>query len=89
MGARTPGAEYGLFLMPVNIIAYSQLRPDQNNKASFGTRPEHRLKRNEAVEMRSDFAATGCASKRRKMWHASIFILLVKRNSAIVCTCFR
>src|SRR5579863_3549555 len=25
---------YGLFLVPVNIIAYSQLRPDQNNKSS-------------------------------------------------------
>jgi MFS transporter, DHA2 family, multidrug resistance protein len=25
---------YGLFLVPVNMIAYSQLRPDQNNKAS-------------------------------------------------------
>jgi MFS transporter, DHA2 family, multidrug resistance protein len=28
------GLGYGLFLVPVNIIAYSQLRPDQNNKAS-------------------------------------------------------
>jgi DHA2 family multidrug resistance protein len=28
------GFGYGLFLVPVNIIAYSQLRPDQNNKAS-------------------------------------------------------
>lgn len=28
------GTSYGLFLVPVNIIAYSQLRPDQNNKAS-------------------------------------------------------
>jgi len=28
------GVGYGLFLVPVNIIAYSQLRPDQNNKAS-------------------------------------------------------
>jgi DHA2 family multidrug resistance protein len=25
---------YGLFLVPVNLIAYSQLRPDENNKAS-------------------------------------------------------
>jgi hypothetical protein len=25
---------YGFFLVPANIIAYSQLRPDQNNKAS-------------------------------------------------------
>jgi len=25
---------YGIFLVPVNILAYSQLRPDQNNKAS-------------------------------------------------------
>ncbi len=28
------GVGYGLFLVPVNIIAYSQLRPDQNNSAS-------------------------------------------------------
>src|SRR5436305_6023489 len=28
------GLGYGLFLVPVNIIAYSSLRPDQNNKAS-------------------------------------------------------
>jgi DHA2 family multidrug resistance protein len=28
------GVGYGLFLVPINIIAYSQLRPDQNNKAS-------------------------------------------------------
>jgi DHA2 family multidrug resistance protein len=28
------GFGYGLFLVPVSIIAYSQLRPDQNNKAS-------------------------------------------------------
>ncbi|RXH57830.1 DHA2 family efflux MFS transporter permease subunit [Granulicella sibirica] len=28
------GVGYGLFLVPVNIIAYSSLRPDQNNKAS-------------------------------------------------------
>ena len=28
------GVGYGLFMVPVNIIAYSQLRPDQNNRAS-------------------------------------------------------
>jgi DHA2 family multidrug resistance protein len=28
------GFGYGLFLVPVNLIAYSQLRPDENNKAS-------------------------------------------------------
>ncbi len=28
------GFSYGLFLVPVNLIAYSQLRPDENNKAS-------------------------------------------------------
>jgi hypothetical protein len=31
------GFRYGLFLVPVNIIAYSQLRPDQNSKASSVT----------------------------------------------------
>jgi len=28
------GFGYGLFLVPVNLIAYSELRPDENNKAS-------------------------------------------------------
>jgi DHA2 family multidrug resistance protein len=28
------GVGYGFFFVPVNIIAYSMLRPDQNNKAS-------------------------------------------------------
>jgi DHA2 family multidrug resistance protein len=28
------GLGYGFFLVPASIIAYSQLRPDQNNKAS-------------------------------------------------------
>jgi MFS transporter, DHA2 family, multidrug resistance protein len=28
------GFGYGLFLVPANLIAYSQLRPDENNKAS-------------------------------------------------------
>ncbi|WP_130417409.1 hypothetical protein [Edaphobacter modestus] len=28
------GLGYGFFLVPVNVVAYSQLRPDQNNKAS-------------------------------------------------------
>lgn len=32
------GFGYGLFLVPVNLIAYSQLRPDQNNKASSLTK---------------------------------------------------
>jgi hypothetical protein len=28
------GLGYGSFFVPVNVLAYSQLRPDQNNKAS-------------------------------------------------------
>jgi hypothetical protein len=28
------GLGYGFFFVPINIIAYSQLRPDQNNRAS-------------------------------------------------------
>ena len=28
------GLGYGFFFVPVNVIAYSQLRPDQNNRAS-------------------------------------------------------
>jgi DHA2 family multidrug resistance protein len=29
-----PGLGYGFFFVPVNMLAWSQLRPDQNNRAS-------------------------------------------------------
>jgi MFS transporter, DHA2 family, multidrug resistance protein len=60
------GLGYGLFLVPVNLIAYSQLRPDQNNKASSLTN----LFRNWGGSFGIAFIAT--ASDRRENLHQSI-----------------
>jgi DHA2 family multidrug resistance protein len=57
------GVGYGLFLVPVNIIAYSQLRPDQNNKASSLTN----LFRNWGGSFGIAFITT--ASERRANFH--------------------
>jgi MFS transporter, DHA2 family, multidrug resistance protein len=57
------GLGYGLFLVPVNIIAYSQLRPDQNNKASSLTN----LFRNWGGSFGIAFVTT--ASERRENLH--------------------
>ena len=57
------GVGYGLFLVPVNIIAYSQLRPDQNNKASSLTN----LFRNWGGSFGIAFVTT--ASDRRENLH--------------------
>jgi DHA2 family multidrug resistance protein len=56
---------YGLFLVPVNIIAYSQLRPDQNNKASSLTN----LFRNWGGSFGIAFVTT--ESTRRQAFHQS------------------
>ena len=56
---------YGLFLVPVNIIAYSQLRPDQNNKASSLTN----LFRNWGGSFGIAFVTT--ESMRRQAFHQS------------------
>src|SRR6202030_3081806 len=56
---------YGLFLVPVNLIAYSQLRPDQNNKASSLTN----LFRNWGGSFGIAFVTT--ESTRRQSFHQS------------------
>jgi DHA2 family multidrug resistance protein len=62
------GVGYGLFLVPVNIIAYSQLRPDQNNKASSLTN----LFRNWGGSFGIAFITTETA--RRESFHQSNLI---------------
>jgi MFS transporter, DHA2 family, multidrug resistance protein len=57
------GLGYGLFLVPVNIIAYSSLRPDQNNKASSLTN----LFRNWGGSFGIAFIMT--AAQRRENFH--------------------
>lgn len=59
------GLGYGFFFVPVNIIAYSQLRPDQNNKASSLTN----LFRNWGGSFGIAFITT--ASERRQDFHQS------------------
>ncbi|UWZ86787.1 DHA2 family efflux MFS transporter permease subunit [Occallatibacter riparius] len=59
------GLGYGLFLVPVNVIAYSQLRPDENNKASSLTN----LFRNWGGSFGIAFITT--ASDRRQNLHQS------------------
>ena len=59
------GVGYGLFLVPVNLIAYSQLRPDQNNKASSLTN----LFRNWGGSFGIAFVTTETA--RRQSFHQS------------------
>jgi len=60
------GLGYGLFLVPVNLIAYSQLRADENNKASSLTN----LFRNWGGSFGIAFITT--ASDRRENFHQSI-----------------
>jgi DHA2 family multidrug resistance protein len=60
------GLGYGLFLVPVNLIAYSQLRPDQNNKASSLTN----LFRNWGGSFGIAFITT--AGDRRQNLHQSV-----------------
>jgi DHA2 family multidrug resistance protein len=59
------GIGYGLFLVPVNLIAYSQLRPEQNNKASSLTN----LLRNWGGSFGIAFVSTETA--RRQSFHQS------------------
>jgi MFS transporter, DHA2 family, multidrug resistance protein len=59
------GLGYGFFFVPVNVIAYSQLRPDQNNKASSLTN----LFRNWGGSFGIAFITT--ASERRQDFHQS------------------
>src|ERR1700729_626667 len=57
------GLGYGFFFVPVNVLAYSQLRPDQNNKASSPTN----LFRNWGGSFGIAFITT--AAERRHQFH--------------------
>ena len=57
------GLGYGFFFVPVSVLAYSQLRPDQNNKASSLTN----LFRNWGGSFGIAFITT--ASERRAQFH--------------------
>jgi DHA2 family multidrug resistance protein len=57
------GLGYGFFFVPVSVLAYSQLRPDQNNKASSLTN----LFRNWGGSFGIAFITT--ASERREQFH--------------------
>src|SRR3984885_2141831 len=57
------GLGYGFFFVPVNVLAYSQLRPDQNNKASSLTN----LFRNWGGSFGIAFITT--ATERRHQFH--------------------
>jgi MFS transporter, DHA2 family, multidrug resistance protein len=59
------GLGYGFFFVPVSVVAYSQLRPDQNNQASSLTN----LFRNWGGSFGIAFIAT--ASERRQDFHQS------------------
>jgi DHA2 family multidrug resistance protein len=57
------GLGYGFFFVPVSVLAYSQLRPDQNNKASSLTN----LFRNWGGSFGIAFITT--AAERREQFH--------------------
>jgi DHA2 family multidrug resistance protein len=57
------GLGYGFFFVPVNVLAYSQLRPDQNNRASSLTN----LFRNWGGSFGIAFITT--AAERRHQFH--------------------
>jgi MFS transporter, DHA2 family, multidrug resistance protein len=60
------GLGYGFFFVPVNVLAYSQLKPEQNNKASSLTN----LFRNWGGSFGIAFITT--ASERRHQFHQTI-----------------
>ena len=72
------GIGYGLFLVPVNIIGYSQLRPDQNNKASSLTN----LFRNWGGSFGIAFVST--ESVRRQSFHQSNLISHLDSGSQVL-----
>jgi MFS transporter, DHA2 family, multidrug resistance protein len=69
------GLGYGFFFVPVNVLAYSQLRPDQNNKASSLTN----LFRNWGGSFGIAFITT--AAERRQQFHQTNLGSAVGANS--------
>jgi DHA2 family multidrug resistance protein len=69
------GLGYGFFFVPANVIAYSQLRPDQNNRASSLTN----LFRNWGGSFGIAFITT--AAERRQQFHQSNFAAAIESTS--------
>jgi DHA2 family multidrug resistance protein len=69
------GLGYGFFFVPANVIAYSQLRPDQNNRASSLTN----LFRNWGGSFGIAFITT--ATERRQQFHQSNFAAAIESTS--------
>ncbi len=69
------GLGYAFFFVPVNVVAYSQLRPDQNNRASSMTN----LFRNWGGSFGIAFITT--ASERRFNYHQAILSASLPQSS--------
>jgi DHA2 family multidrug resistance protein len=72
------GIAYAFFFVPLNVVAYSELRPDQNNRASSLTN----LFRNWGGSFGIAFITT--ASERRFDYHQSILSASVPRTSLLL-----
>jgi DHA2 family multidrug resistance protein len=72
------GLAYAFFFVPLNIVAYSQLRPDQNNRASSLTN----LFRNWGGSFGIAFIAT--ASERRFDYHQTTVAATLPQTSALL-----
>jgi DHA2 family multidrug resistance protein len=72
------GLGYAFFFVPLNVVAYSELRPDQNNRASSLTN----LFRNWGGSFGISFITT--ASERRFDYHQSIVSAAVPRTSGLL-----
>jgi DHA2 family multidrug resistance protein len=72
------GLAYAFFFVPLNIVAYSELRPDQNNRASSLTN----LFRNWGGSFGIAFIAT--ASERRYDYHQATVAATLPQTSALL-----
>src|SRR5277367_3138582 len=78
MARALQGLGYGFFFVPVNVLAYSQLRPDQNNKASSLTN----LFRNWGGSFGIAFVTT--ESVRRQNFHQSNLVSRLDAGSQAI-----
>jgi DHA2 family multidrug resistance protein len=72
------GLGYAFFFVPLNVVAYSELRPDQNNRASSLTN----LFRNWGGSFGIAFITT--ASERRFDYHQSVVIAALPQTSSLL-----
>ncbi len=72
------GLGYGFFFVPVNVLAYSQLRPDQNNRASSLTN----LFRNWGGSFGIAFITT--AAERRHQFHQTNLASAIGQTSQVL-----